>query len=183
MSIHLKARFAAAALVALLALALGGCSLPGSHPKAAASSGEPTVAPSSVPAQAVDCTPTQPDGQAPPGEPASEYYLGNGKLTTVLWPKGEIVFESGGPGQLRADGSLAMKFPFWRAAGVKGGIVIEGYSLDRPGLTMTGEVPPGYGDRGFQATVLVFPEPGCWEVTARVGDSTLTFVTGVVRRQ
>jgi hypothetical protein len=43
------------------------------------------------------------------------------------------------------------------------------------------EVPSGYGDKGFQATALVFATPGCWEVTGRVGDAGLTFVTKVVK--
>ncbi len=39
-------------------------------------------------------------------------------------------------------------------------------------------------DIGFQATHVIFPTPGCWEVTAQVGerrDSKITFVTRVVR--
>ena len=110
-------------------------------------------------------------------------YLGNGKLYTVLWPNGEIVFEPGGPGEIRPDGSLAMKNPFWRGEGVSGKVSITGRSLHRPGLKVTAEVPEGYGTEGVQATALIFPEPGCYEVTARVGgDASLTFVTKVVRR-
>jgi hypothetical protein len=37
------------------------------------------------------------------------------------------------------------------------------------------------GDIGFQATALIFPTPGCWEVTGHVGSTTLTFVTRVVK--
>jgi hypothetical protein len=33
---------------------------------------------------------------------------------------------------------------------------------------------------GFQATSLVFPTPGCWEVTGRIGDKSLAFVIAVV---
>lgn len=33
-----------------------------------------------------------------------------------------------------------------------------------------------YGEHGFQATYLVFPTPGCWEITGGVGDARLTFV-------
>jgi hypothetical protein len=42
-------------------------------------------------------------------------------------------------------------------------------------------VPDGYGPTGFQATGLVFPTPGCWEVTGRVGQDTLRFVLSVRR--
>jgi hypothetical protein len=42
-------------------------------------------------------------------------------------------------------------------------------------------VSNAYGDRGFQATCLIFSTPGCWEVTGRVGDATVTFITKVVK--
>jgi hypothetical protein len=32
---------------------------------------------------------------------------------------------------------------------------------------------------GFHATALIFPTAGCWEVTGRVGDASLTFVVEV----
>ena len=41
--------------------------------------------------------------------------------------------------------------------------------------------PEGYGEIGFQPTGILFAGPGCWEVTGRVGDASLTFVTLVVR--
>jgi hypothetical protein len=34
---------------------------------------------------------------------------------------------------------------------------------------------------GFQATALIFPTQGCWEVAGQVGESTLIFVTRVVK--
>ncbi|MDE3111597.1 MAG: hypothetical protein KGK34_01490 [Chloroflexota bacterium] len=42
-------------------------------------------------------------------------------------------------------------------------------------------MPDGYGDTGFQASGVLFPTEGCWEITGAVGNSTLTFVT-LVRR-
>lgn len=33
---------------------------------------------------------------------------------------------------------------------------------------------------GFQVTGLIFPTPGCWEVTGIVGESKLSFVTLVI---
>ena len=157
------------------AFALAACSSPPASP-----AGTPAT---SSPSAAASCTPTLPNADAPPGEKPSRLFYGNGRLWTVLWPRGVVVFEPGGPGEVRPDGSLAMKFPFWRGPGVTGDLVIGGSSLDDPRLRMTGEVAAGYGQSGFQASVLVFPEPGCWEVTARVGEASLTFVTAVVRRQ
>ncbi len=60
-----------------------------------------------------------------------------------------------------------MKFWWWRL--VKGRLTIEGRRLSI--------IPDGYGEIGFQASGLVFPTPGCWEVTGRIGDKSLTFVT------
>jgi len=128
-----------------------------------------------------ECSVTAPNGSLPPGEQAaSAQYLGNGKLWTVLWPEGQVVFEPGGPGEIRPDGSLAMKFPFWRGEGVVGELHISGERLDGEAPDMMGEITEGYGESGFQATALVFPSAGCWQVTATVGDDTLMFTTLVL---
>jgi hypothetical protein len=41
-------------------------------------------------------------------------------------------------------------------------------------------VPDGYGDSGFQSSGITLPSEGCWQVTGRVGDASLTFVTLVL---
>jgi hypothetical protein len=122
---------------------------------------------------------TEPNGSTPPGEQPSESYHGNGELWATLWPDGKIVFTPGGPGEMRPDGSLAMKFPFWR--GVIGSLEIEGRRLDADAQPLSAEIPDGYGDDGFQASALVFPTPGCWEVTARAGNGELKIVVLVVK--
>ena len=33
----------------------------------------------------------------------------------------------------------------------------------------------------FKPTALIFPTEGCWEVTGKVGETSLTFVTRVVK--
>ena len=88
-------------------------------------------------------------------------------------------FRPGGAGFVTRDGSLGMKFGWWR--GVSGQLRIEGHRLDAAAPPLRAEVPSGYGDRGFQATYVIFPTPGCWEVTGRVGDASVTFVTKVVK--
>lgn len=128
-----------------------------------------------------NCPVTIPNGSTPPGEEHSELHHGNGELWTVLWPEGEIAFGPDGPGEIRADGSLAMKFPWWRGEGVRGQLEIVGRLLDREGPGAYGEVPSGYGESGFQASGIVFSGTGCWEVTGRVGEAELTFVQRVVR--
>jgi hypothetical protein len=91
-----------------------------------------------------------------------------------------VVFEPNGPGFVLEDGSLSMKFPWWR--GVRGQLQIVGRRLDADALPLRAGIPAGYGDIGFQATALVFSTEGCWEVTGRVGNETLTFVTRVIRK-
>jgi len=99
----------------------------------------------------------------------------------VLWPEGgKVAFRPGGPGFVLPDGSLSMKFGWWR--GTPGKLTIEGKRLDAPALPLRAWIPEGYGDIGFQATMLIFPTVGCWEVTGEVGNSkSLTFVTQVIR--
>jgi hypothetical protein len=99
-------------------------------------------------------------------------------LYTYFTP--EIVFRPHGAGIIGPNGELGMKWAWWR--GVAGYLTIEGRRLDAPAPPLIGEVPDGYGPRGFQPSGLVFPTVGCWEVTGRVGDSSLTFVTVVVKR-
>jgi hypothetical protein len=72
-----------------------------------------------------------------------------------------------------------MKFPWWR--GVKGKLSISGKRLDSAAPPLRAAIPDGYGDSGFQATGLIFPTEGCWEVTGKVGEASLTFITRVVR--
>jgi hypothetical protein len=49
-----------------------------------------------------------------------------------------------------------------------------------PTVVLKGE-PDGYGETGFHPSGLIWPGEGCWEVTARVGKESLTFVTLVAR--
>jgi hypothetical protein len=126
------------------------------------------------------CPVTVPNGGTPPGERPDPSYHGNGDLWTVLsWPEGKIVFRPGGSGFVLPDGSLSMKWGWWR--GVRGKLTIEGRRLDGHAGALRARIPAGYGDIGFQATALIFPTEGCWEVTGKVGGATLTFVTLVVR--
>lgn len=122
------------------------------------------------------CPVTAPNGSQPPGEEADlDYFYGNGEIWTAFWPDGVIIIP---PDRVEPDGSLSMKFPWWR--GVSGQLEITGRRLDAEAPALEADIPDGYGETGFQATALVFASPGCWEVTGKVGDSSLTFVTLVV---
>lgn len=76
-----------------------------------------------------------------------------------------------------------MKWPWYRT--IPGEVIITGRRLDAPAppmptMTLRGE-PDGYGKTGFHPSELHFPSAGCWEITARVGEARLTFVTLVVK--
>lgn len=112
-----------------------------------------------------DCSPcraTKPNGVTASGETAEGSCAhGVDGLATCLWPDGAVVFEPGGPGFVLEDGALAMKFPWTR--GVKGRLTVEGRRLDAEAPPLRANVID-YGEGpGFQATVLIFPTPGCWE--------------------
>jgi hypothetical protein len=128
------------------------------------------------------CHVTAPNGiVADGGEPTRDSF-GNPGLSLGpfgLWPDGTVVFKPGGAGFLTRNGSLGMKFGWQR--GVRGQLMIEGHRLDAPASPLRAEVPNAYGDLGFQPTYVIFPTPGCWEVTGHVGDATETFVTRVVK--
>jgi hypothetical protein len=130
----------------------------------------------------VACEVTRPNGIVAGSEQPEPSSYGNRQLSLGpfgLWPEGTVVFKPGGAGFIAPDGSLGMKFGWTR--GVRGQLRIEGRRRDAPGSPLRSVVPNGYGEIGFQATSLVFSTPGCWEVTGRVGDASLTFVTKVVK--
>lgn len=127
------------------------------------------------------CPVTTPNGVfADGGEPSRNSY-GTSKLSVGpfgLWPDGTVVFRPGGAGFVTPEGWLGMKFGWQRS--VRGRLTISGRRLDGPAPPLAAE-SPGPVETGFQATGLIFPTPGCWEVTARAADATLTFVTKVVK--
>ena len=120
------------------------------------------------------CAVTRPNGVRYTAEPSGGNY-GNDALVTGLWLGGKVVFKPGGAGFVLSDGALSMKFWWWRLR--PGRLKLEGRRLDGPAPPMRASIPDGYGEIGFQSTALIFPTPGCWEVTGRVSDASLTFVT------
>jgi hypothetical protein len=123
------------------------------------------------------CNVTHPNGRGTFLEDADSSAYGNPLISTALWRDGVVVFKPGGPGFVTKDGALAMKWG-WRRA-TRGPLRIEGRRLDGAAPPLRAHIPSGYGDEGFQSTALIFPAPGCWEVTGRVGPASLTFVTRV----
>jgi hypothetical protein len=190
-------RSRAAATLALglvVAGALAGCVGGGATPAApgttaAASPTTAAVTTTTGPARPVtladakDCRTTIPEAGGPPGVTAAQFFgygasHGNGKLWVGgLWPGGVI---DAGPEFVQPDGSVDMKFGWWRV--VPGKLRITGRRLDAPAPPLRGLAPDGYGDRGFQASGVMFPTEGCWEVTGDLGVTSLTFVTFVVKK-
>jgi hypothetical protein len=107
---------------------------------------------------------------------ASAY--GNGSLWVgALWPHGVIIFT---PDNVDPDGRLGMKFGWYRLT--SGYLTITGRRLDAPAPPLTAETMPGsYGLTGFNASGVIFPTEGCWQVTGRAGRAALTFVTFVIK--
>jgi hypothetical protein len=142
---------------------------------------------------AVDCPVTQPTGPLSADDAIKDLNLSNPEntLLTILWPDSKVIFKPGGPGEMAADGSLSMKWPWYRH-NIKGQVVVEGRRLDAyapPLQSIVGccyddsTAAPDccYGDTGFTPSALIFTSEGCWEVTGRVNDQRLTFVTLVLR--
>ena len=119
------------------------------------------------------CAVTFPNGSQPPdGNIGGPGVHGNGLLWVSLGSP--VVVNDAGP-----DGAVPDKFPWWR--GVSGSLRIDGRRLDGPAPPLAATIPDGYGSIGFQASVVSFPTEGCWEVTGRAGEASLTFVTLVLK--
>jgi hypothetical protein len=63
-----------------------------------------------------------------------------------------------------------------RPVGAK--LTVTGHRLDADAAPLSAYIPGGY-PYTFQASGLRFSTPGCWQVDASAGDSTLTFVVSV----
>ncbi len=130
------------------------------------------------------CPVTLPSHVGPPGASPRDFFgwgdsYGNGKLWVGgLWPGGVINADAG---FINRDGSVGMKFGWWRAA--PGKLRITGRRLDAPAPPARGIVPDGYGQTGFQASGVDFPTEGCWEVTGALPTTRLTFVTLVRKKR
>lgn len=136
-----------------------------------------TPAPS--PSPPAVCDVTLPNGDSPPGEEPSPTFHGTGSLfMSGLAEDGEIVADRR---SIAEDGSIGIKLAFWRAPGVgeAGDLEIIGHEVNT-GAVVTPTIPDGYGQR-FQATGVIFPAEGCYEITVTSGDAVLTFVTKITK--
>jgi hypothetical protein len=138
---------------------------------------------SDLPSKFQSCPVTKPNGKIAPGqtrETMGGRWYGNNDIWTLLWRDGTAVFGPGMAGTIEEDGSMSIKCPWWKGAMATGHLDITGRRLDRSAPPLRTSIPDGYGSQ-FQATTLIFPTEGCWEVTGRAGEASLTFITRVIK--
>jgi hypothetical protein len=128
---------------------------------------------SAADAKTARCPVTRPNDRPRPG------LFGNGKLAAPTYFPAITV----APRNIQPDGWIGEKFP-WRAYGVSGDLKITGRRLDGNARPLRARINPGFpiGEKldAFWAVGMLFPRPGCWRITGRVGPARLTFVTRVV---
>ena len=101
------------------------------------------------------------------------YPIGNDEL--LAFSLGRVVFKPGGSGFVDHDGALGIKWGFERLK--PGRLFVGGRRLDAAADSARAYIYD-YGESGFQPIYLLFPTPGCWEISAGVGAAVapLTFV-------
>jgi hypothetical protein len=123
-----------------------------------------------------DCPVTEPTWAKPPEDsavqnaPAYGYYFVNEDRS--MWASAWRTEQE--ENYLRAGEDI--KMGWFRPAGA--GLEITGQRLDGEAYTLETHIPCCYPTR-FQATGLVFPTEGCWEVNATAEDRQLSFVVWV----
>ena len=128
------------------------------------------------------CPVTQPNSVEPPAS-ASVFGRGNGDFgndalwtSLWIWGQGEVRVP---PDALGPSGWMGdLKWAWYRF--VPGELTIEGRRLDAPAPPMQAHITEGNEGTGFEATGLIFPSGGCWEITGHVGGKSLTFVVLVI---
>lgn len=128
------------------------------------------------------CPVTTPNGKRPPKTPAGPGWHGNGLLWAGLPRDGAMVIP---PERVEADGSLFNKLG-WSTTPAGSAPSISGQRLDGPAAPLR-VIATYFGSssnspRPSWATPVLFSTPGCWRITARVRDLTLTYVVSVVIR-
>ena len=101
--------------------------------------------------------------------PGIEGWYGNEAFWVLIQTGGEL------PAQFnRQTHHWQSKLPVWReATGILG---ITARRLDGPSTGFEARTS-GYGTVGFNATRLIWPGLGCWQITGTVGGHSLTLVT------
>ncbi len=109
--------------------------------------------------------PAQIDAPAAAGDPTIHRWYGN----QALWGCGVSC-----PLSMTPQPRMEHQAPGWRVP--HGTLTVSARKLDGPSAGFHGEVPGGDGWLGFVSSVLVWPPPGCWQVTGTVAQHLLTIV-------
>lgn len=109
--------------------------------------------------------------------PVTRGRYGNGFLSTTVPERDGVLVAQRDP-----DGALSQKLPWLPKRGFTGVLSVRGRRLDAPGRMRVLGVNWGYSSdgRGSWASAVAFPSEGCWRLTGRVGDITLSYVVKVV---
>ncbi len=160
-------------LSVLAGLILTGCTAVNTMDSAAA---PPT--PGATPTESAPACPvTEPVWAKPPDDAAVQnppeygHYFVNEDRS--MWASAWWAGQATDP--LRA-GEEGIKVGWFRPAGAA--LEITGQRIDAQAPPLKAHVPCCYPTR-FQATGLIFPAEGCWEVTARAADRELSFIVWV----
>ncbi len=74
-------------------------------------------------------------------------------------------------------GSGGVKVLWYRS--VAGKVSIQGRRLDGTAPPLQADIPDGYGLAGYQASGIIFPTEGCWEVIGKVAEEELRYIVKV----
>jgi LysM repeat protein len=124
-----------------------------------------------------NCPVTQANGSLPPGTQTSENQevmnYGNGELWTIVPPDGKIHML---PDNQLPNGSFALNWPWWKRTDAH--FSFEGHRLEAEAAELIVEMSEPFYN--LTSPTLIFPTTGCWEITARAGEASLTLVVEIV---
>ena len=128
------------------------------------------------------CPVTLPNGNKPPGQPRDSTWHGNGLLWAGLAQEGVYAVT---PDYVEADGSIFNKLA-WVTTPPTRAPKISGVRLDATApplhvLSVNSGSYSGAANPSYMSAV-TFPTTGCWRLTARVDDVSLSYVVEVVVR-
>lgn len=174
MNTHFRSLTKVLALFLLTSLVLIGCT---AFDNASDTTALPSASSQTEDSSADICTVTEPESLTPPEDtavqdpPAPGYYFANEDrsiLASAWWADQEEYHLSASSG--------GVKVGWFRPAGAA--LEITGQRTDAEAPPLEASVPCCYPTQ-FQATGLIFPTEGCWEVTAKAADSELFFTVWV----
>jgi hypothetical protein len=149
-------------MVLLFLLVLTGCSAVDSMESKTAANDCPVTEPAWV---------KPPDDTAVDGSPAYGHYFVNADQS-IMASAGWVFDQE----YLLAERENGIKMGWFRPAGAT--LEITGQRLDGDSPPLEAIIPCCYPTR-FQASGLIFPTEGCWEITAKAADRELSFVVSV----